>query len=255
MNDQSVELSSQESLDDLILGDLKIIQPRSGYRFSIDSVLLAHFPEMSGNLQVFDLGTGNGVIALLMACRNPQAQITGLEIQEQMVERAQRSIQYNRLEKQVNIVTADINDIPHAFSAAQADLVVSNPPFWKRGHGKTSINREQAIARHELQVTLTAIIRAAYYLLKPAGSLALILPAYRFYETLSELTRQGFGLTRLRLIHPTAQREAGHFLVEAARDIKGQLKILPPLTIYQAPGVYAQELQQLYGRPVGEVKI
>lgn len=245
-------MHSDETWDDLILGGLKIIQPRSGYRFSIDSVLLAHFPDLDNDMQVFELGTGSGVIALLLAYRHKGIHITGLEIQEQMVSRARRSVQYNKLEEQITIVQADINEITGYWPKAQADLIVCNPPFWKKGQGKISLDPEQAVARHELKVTLPAILQASAHLLKPGGRLAMVLPARRLAELFSELVPAALRPVRLRMIHPTMDREAGHFLIEAGKNTRGELVILPPLIVYDRPGVYSQEIQQLYKQSPGE---
>lgn len=252
MRQQDYLVGEEETLDDLVLGSLKIIQPRKGYRFSIDAVLLAHFPEMDGVETVVDLGMGNGVMALLLAYRNPQASITGVEIQKQMVQRARRSVLYNHLEQRITITQADINRIPDCWSAGQADLVVANPPFWKKGQGQVSQDPEQAIARHELQVNLSGVVRAARHLLKPGGRFALLQPARRLSEALYEFHQQGLSPQRLRLIHPLANREAGHFLLEAVPLCSSPLRILPPLVIYQSPGIYGEEIRLLYREPQRE---
>lgn len=245
-------MRDDESWDDLILGGLKIIQPRSGYRFSIDAVLLAHFPHLNHGMQIFDLGTGSGVIALLLAYRHGGVQITALDIQPQMVDRARRSVQYNQLEQQITIQQADISQVREYCEAAQADLVVCNPPFWKKGQGKVSQNVEQAIARHELKVTLAEILQASVYLLKPGGRLAMILPVRRLKELFAELDAAGLKPLRLRMIHPTMEREAGHFLIEAGKGTRGEISILPPLIIYERAGVYSTEIRNIYNLPSGE---
>lgn len=252
MPDRLPDLGNDESLDDLILGGLQIIQPRSGYRFSIDAILLAHFPELQRGIQIFDLGTGSGVVALLLAYRHSEVHITGLEIQEQMVDRACRSVHYNDLDQRITIQQADINQIPVSWTAAQADLVVCNPPFWKKGQGKISHHPEQAIARHELEVNLEAVIKASHHLLKAGGRLAMILPARRLAELLQELDRSGLSPTRLRMVHPTPDREAGHLLIEAVKATGRALTILPPLFVYSSAGTYSAEISRLYNLPAGE---
>lgn len=252
MPDRLPDLSQDESLDDLILGGLQLIQPLSGYRFSIDAILLAHFPELQSGMQIFDLGTGSGVIALLLAYRHSEVYITGLEIQKQMVDRADRSVHINDLNQRITIQQADINQIPVSWTAAQADLVVCNPPFWKKGQGKINHHPEQALARHELEVNLEAVIKAGHHLLKADGRLAMILPAQRLAESLQEIARLGFCPTRLRMVHPTREREAGHFLIEATKATGRALTILPPLFIYSSAGLYSTEISRLYNLPPGE---
>lgn len=245
-------LGRDESRDDLILGGLHVIQSRSGYRFSIDAVLLAHFPKLCSSMQIIDLGTGSGVIALLLAYRHGGVHITGLEIQEQMVDRACRSVHYNNLDHQITIQQADIYQIPSLWTAAQADLVVCNPPFWKNGQGKISRNPEQAIARHELNINLAAVIKAGYHLLKPGGRLAMILPARRLPELFQELSQAKLSPARLRMIHPAPGREAGHFLIEAVKGTGKEITIMPPLIIYTRTGEYCPEIKNLYNLPAEE---
>ncbi|MGB4303000.1 MAG: tRNA1(Val) (adenine(37)-N6)-methyltransferase [Syntrophomonadaceae bacterium] len=228
------------------------MQSRSGYRFSIDAVLLAHFPELFSDMQIFDLGTGSGVIALLLAYRHSGVRITGVELQEQMVDRARRSVHYNHLEQQITIEQADIKEIPSLWAPAQADLVVCNPPFWKSGQGKLSRNPEQAIARHEIKIDLQAILEAGFHLLKPGGKIAMILPARRLPELFQELSQAKLSPTCLRMIHPAPHREAGHFLIEAAKATRKEITIMPPLIIYTAAGEYSWEIKNIYHQPAGE---
>ena len=169
---------NQDTLDDLLINDLKVFQARQGYRFSIDAVLLAHFPELEAVKNIIDIGTGSGVIPLLLSQRT-RANITGIEIQEAMAARAAKSVELNNLEGQINIIRADINRIQNLLPAGCADLVVSNPPYWKKGEGKLSANPEEAVARHEIALTLEQLIRQAAYLLVPRGKLALIQRADR----------------------------------------------------------------------------
>jgi tRNA1Val (adenine37-N6)-methyltransferase len=163
-----------ESIDDLILGNMKIIQPRQGYRFSIDSVILAFFADAGKAKQAVDLGTGSGVIPLLLAYQNQDLKIIGIEIMVAAADRARRSVAYNGLADRINIVDGDIKNINSLLPPGTADLVVANPPFWKKGEGRISQNPEQAVARHEVKVELPEIIAAAAYLLALRGRLCMI---------------------------------------------------------------------------------
>jgi tRNA1Val (adenine37-N6)-methyltransferase len=235
-----------ETLDDLIIGGYKLIQPRYGYRFSIDAVLLAHFVDLKKIKQLVDLGCGNGVIPLLLSARSGNIKITGLEIQEAMVKRAQRSVEYNLLQKQVEIVRGDLQEIDKYFPAASIDLVLSNPPFWSSNEGHLSKNPEEACARHEIAMDLNALIRAAAYLLRPGGSFCLIHRAERLTDIINTCTVNKLLPVRLRTVHSFWQEEAKLILLEAQKRKQGRLKLLPPLVIYNKPGEYSEEINRFY---------
>lgn len=239
----------EESLDDLLLGGMQIFQARKGYRFSIDSVLLAHFPDLHDVSHIIDLGTGNGVIPLLLAYRKPGVQITGIEIQPQMAERARRNMEHNRLQWDISIKCLDIRTLSECYPAAQAELATCNPPFWKHGEGKINNNQEQAIARHEIAVKLPDIIAAAAHALRPQGRLVMIHQAKRLAEIDHALALQGFGVKRFRMVRSFAAEQPKLVLLEACRTSLVQPPIEEPsLTIYQAPGTYSPEINSLYER-------
>jgi len=245
-------LSRDESLDDLILGGLKIIQARHGYRFSLDSVLLAHFPDLEAVVQAVDLGTGSGVIPLILGARSPQLKVAGIELQAAMADRARRTMKLNRVEDRIKIIEADIREIEKHLSGGCAELVLSNPPFWKRGQGKVSRHPEQAIARHELCMELGDVWAKGAYLLKPGGHMAVIQPVSRLMESLAHVEKQGLGICRLRMVHAFREREAGLVLLEAVKQRRPGLKVLPPLIIYDHGGGYSQEIRTWYGQMASE---
>lgn len=247
MNPQVSKLVYEgETLDDLIIGGYKLIQPRQGYRFSIDAVLLSHFPDLKKAKQVVDLGCGNGVIPLLLAARSSDIRITGIEIQEAMVKRAQRSVEYNRLQEQVEIVLGDFREIDKYFPAVSTDLIVSNPPFWGKNEGHLSKNSEEACARHEIAMDLGSLIQAAAYLLKPGGSFCLIHRAERLTAIVNLCTAYRLLPVRLRTVHSFWQEEAKLILLEAQKREQGRLKIMSPLVIYNKPGEYSEEINRFY---------
>ena len=240
-------LSEEESLDDLILGDLQVIQSTRGYRFSLDAVLLAHFSAPSQQ-QVVELGAGSGVISLIMAWRAPQASFTLIEIQPAMVERASRSIVLNGLEERIKVFAGDIREIENIMPRGCADLVVSNPPFWKKGEGKVSSNREEAIARHELDLNLEELVQKGAYLLRQGGKMDIIHRAERLDEAMEFFRRYKMPVRKLRLIHSFIDREARLVLIEAEKNRPGPMLVLPPLIIYDKVGEYGQELRAMYNR-------
>lgn len=241
------ELHPDETLDDLILGNMKVIQPRNGYRFSLDAVLLAHFVDPPQN-QMIELGGGSGVISLLIAWRAPLARIKTIEIQSSMAERARRSITLNGLEERIEFINADIRKIENWLPAGTAELVVSNPPFWKRGEGKISANSEEAIARHEIELTLEELIQKGAYLLQQGGKMAMIHRAERLDEAMEIFRRYKMPVRRLRMVHSFVNQEARLVLVEAQKNRPGFLNVMPPLIIYDQVGEYGHELRQIYNR-------
>jgi len=244
--DRREVLNINETLDDLILGDMKLIQAAHGYRFSLDAVLLTHFPELTGVSQVIDLGTGSGVIPLLLAARAPNLRITGVELQPSMVERARRSVHLNRLEHRIEIIQADIKEIDRTLAGGSAELVLSNPPFWKIGEGSLSSNMEETIARHEVNLNLEELVHKGAYLLGQGGKMVIIHRAERMEEAMGIFRSHKLYLKRLRLVHSFMERNATLFLLEGIKNRPGRLNILPPLVIYQKPGEYSDEINQLY---------
>ncbi len=247
MADRHAIIKAEETLDDLILGNMKIIQARRGYRFSLDSVLLAHFVELAGVSRVIDLGTGSGVIPTLLAVRSPLIKISGVEIQPLMVDRAGRSVSLNGLEDRIEIIQADIKQIKQSLPGGCAELVLSNPPFWRKGEGQVSMNPEEAIARHALNLNLAELVEQGAYLLQQGGKMAVIQRAERLAEIMNIFESHHLFIKRLRMVHSFVDRNAGLVLVEGQKNRPGSLTILPPLVIYEKPGEYCAEIKLIYG--------
>ncbi len=245
-------LKANETLDDLIIGNLKIIQPIKGYRFSIDAVLLTHFPDLSAINQVVDLGTGSGVIPLLLSQRSSSLQITGVELQLEMVERAQRSVRFNSLEDRIKIIQADIRNIKEIVPGGSAELVLSNPPFWKQGQGHINKNQEEAIARHELELTLDEVVEAGAYLLAKDGRMAIIHRAERLNEIKSTMSRHRLFINRIRPVLSYHDHEATLVLVEACKAKVTVINEMAPMVIYTRPQEYSEEVKRLYGETRNE---
>ncbi|CFY01240.1 S-adenosyl-L-methionine-dependent methyltransferase-like [Syntrophomonas zehnderi OL-4] len=245
MYDEKVPIYAGETVDDLILGDMRIIQPEKGYRFSLDAVLLAHFPEPPWQ-HVIELGAGSGVISLLMAYRDPQARFTSLEIQPAVAERAARSVALNGIEDRIEILNADIREAENLLPTGEAELVVSNPPFWRRGEGKVSTNPEEALARHEISLTLNELIQKGAYLLRPGGKMAIIHQSKRLDEALEIFRRYNVPARRIRTVHSFINQPARLVLIEAVKNRPGPLAVMPPLIIYTHPGLYSPEIKSIY---------
>jgi tRNA1Val (adenine37-N6)-methyltransferase len=236
---------TEDTLDTLIDGKLRLYQGRTGYRFSLDALLLAHFVTVKGGDRIVDLGAGNGAIALLLSHLHPSASLTGLEVQPAMAERAKRSVALNRLDERVVIVAGDLREIGSIFTASTFHVVVSNPPFRPVRSGRISPNREKQIARHEITGDLRDFLTAAAYLLRPKGRLALIYSAERAVELLVSLRRAGLEPKRLRWVHSFAADGALLVLVEAVKGGRSGIDVEAPQVIYRQGKEYSAEVAKI----------
>lgn len=241
--------SSEETIDDLTRNDMKVIQSRRGYRFSMDAVLLAHFAEIRPADKVLDLGCGSGVISLLLAADEPSAQITGLELQPALAGRARRSIAMNGLSSQVKIVEGDLRALEDLPDGSGYDLVVANPPFWRVGEGVLSPNPERQMARHEVSATLMDFIRCGARALRLGGRLAIINRSDRLLEVRSLMQQHGLEPKRGRFIHPRHDRDANLVLVEGIKGAAAGMTMMSPLVVYEAENIYSREIREIYSAP------
>ena len=248
MAEKKVPVRQDETLDLLFNGSLKIIQKKNGYRFSIDAILLSHFAwshhRRAGT--VIELGTGSGVIPLILAHRFREATIIGVEVQETLAELAQRNVTMNRLDNRVCIVKGDLRRLRGSYSPASFDLVLSNPPFYPVHAGKINPGSERAIARHELTGSLEDMVQIASYLLKPKGRLIVIYPAFRLIDLIHQLRNNGLEAKLMRVVHSRANSEGKLVLLSCSRGGRAALKVLKPLIIYQGRGEYTEELTEIY---------
>ncbi len=234
-----------ERLDDLLIDGLHVIQDHSAFRFSLDAVLLAHFATVRRGDRVVDLGTGTGIIPLLIQTRAELSNVVGIEIQPSVADRASRSVQYNRLEHMVSIIQGDLRQISCVLPGYRADLVTCNPPYLPVGKGDASPNSSVALARHEVCCTLVDVVSAASYLLGSGGRFALIHRPERLVELLTTMARLRLEPKRLRLVHPQVTHPPKMVLVEGIRDARPGLKVLPPLIVADASG-YSAEIRAIY---------
>jgi len=241
-------LTNIETLDDMQLGNMKIIQPRNGYRFAIDAVLLAFFANLDGINTAIDLGTGSGVIPLILSHRSKHIKVKGIELLDSAVDRARRNMVLNGLAERVEIIHSDIKDIEKVLPRGGVDLVLSNPPFWKKGEGRISKNYEEALARHEININLNQIVSTASYLLSTSGKFCIIQRADRLDEALMYFQENNFRMVKIRLVYAFADREANLVLLEGQKSGKKKLITLPPLVIYKKVGIYTEELNSIYER-------
>jgi len=215
-----------ESVDRFLDGRLSLIQSETGYRFSIDALLLADFATMKEGDLVVDLGTGCGVIGLILMVSRPVKKVWGLEIQEELSNQAARNVKMNRCSARMAVVRGDITRVP--FKGACVDAVVCNPPYRKHRSGRINPHPERAIARHEILTGLGGITRAASFLLKPKGRFAMVYPAERLADLFSNLRRVNLEPKRLKLVYPSVRAGAKLALVEAVSGGRPGLKIEAP---------------------------
>ncbi|HEX2569685.1 MAG TPA: tRNA1(Val) (adenine(37)-N6)-methyltransferase [Polyangia bacterium] len=235
--------------DPILRGRLVLWQPRMGYRFSVDSLLLVHFVGEAPYGRVIDLGAGVGVIGLALAVRDPSATVTLLELQPRMARLARSNVEGNGGTDRVQVVEADLSNaraMRRLLTGASFDLVVSSPPFFTLASGPPVPDQEEAIARHELRLTLSDVCREARRLLVPGGRAALVFPSDRLTELLGGLDHEGLRPTRLRAIHPRPGQPAQRVLVLAIKGGKGGLVIEPPLIVRDDHG-YTPEVSEALG--------
>jgi len=222
-----VKLRPEETLDEFLGGRLLLIQSSKGYRFSIDAVLLAQFVTIKPRDVVVDLGSGCGIISLLLLLEKPVARVVAVEIQRDLADQAVRNAALNGVADRMGVLRADLRQVP--FRKPLADVVVCNPPFRRPGSGRINPDRQRAIARHEIMASLQDILGAANAALKPRGRVALIYPAGRLVDLVVQMRAFDFEPKRIQIVYPSMEGEAKLVLVEGARGGKGGLKVLPPL--------------------------
>lgn len=242
----TINLREDERLDDLQRKGYKIIQNTKIFCYGIDAVLLADFAKMSEKDNAIDLGTGNGIIPMLMEARYGGTHFDGLEIQDINVEMARRSVQMNGLTGKVDIVQGDIKEASKIFGAARYDVVTSNPPYMNENHGLTNPDSHKAIARHELLCTLDDVVREAAKLLKVGGHFYMIHRPHRLVEIINKLTEYRLEPKRIRFVHPFANKEANMVLIDAIKGANSMVKIEKPLIVYEKPGEYTKELWDIH---------
>lgn len=242
------ELKEGERLDDLQAGGLQIIQSEEVFSFSLDAVLLAHYVSLRNRDRVIDLGTGNGVMPLLLTTRGklPRGEIVGLEIQERLADMAQRNVQGNGLQETIKIVQGDTREAVTTFGHESFDVVICNPPYRPAGVGDKSLNLHVAIAKHEIACTLEQAVQAAAGLCRFEGKVAFVHRPDRLVEIFATMKAYKLEPKRMLLVHPKWQARPNIVLVEAIKGGKPDLKIDPPLIVHNEDGSYTQAVLDIY---------
>ncbi|MBQ7677862.1 MAG: tRNA1(Val) (adenine(37)-N6)-methyltransferase [Lachnospiraceae bacterium] len=240
-------LREGERLDDLERNGLRLIQHPDVFCFGMDAVLLSHFTEVREGECAIDLGSGNGIIPILLSALSAGTHFTGLEIQTKICDMFERSIRLNHLENRVSAVCGDIRGAAAQFGAASFDVVTSNPPYMIGGHGLTGKNEAKMIARHEILCDLNDILQQTAKLLKPKGRCYFVHRPFRLTEILSGMHVCGIEPKRMRLVYPFVDKEPNMVLIEGMRGGKSRLSIEKPLIVYERQGEYTQEILETYG--------
>lgn len=243
----NVICGEDERIDDLQRNGYRIIQKKKGFCFGMDAVLLSGFAQVKEGEVAVDLGTGTGIIPILLEAKTNGKHFTGLEIQEEVAEMAGRSVRLNQLEDRVDIVRGDIKEASRLFGKASFDVVTSNPPYMNDNHGLKNPDLPKAIARHEVFCTLDDVCREASLLLKSGGRFYMVHRPHRLAEIITALKTYKLEPKRMKLVHPFADKEANMVLIEAVRGGKSMMKVEAPIIVYKEPGVYTQEIYDVYG--------
>ena len=240
-------LKPNERIDDLQRNNYKIIQDPERFCFGMDAVLLSGFARAKEGDHIIDLGTGTGIIPILMEAKTGASDLIGLEIQPESADMAQRSVELNHLESKIRIVTGDIKEASSLFGAATFDVVTSNPPYMTEHHGITNEKSPKAIARHELLCTLEDVICQAAKLLRPGGSFYMVHRPFRLADIMVLMREYHLEPKRMKLVYPYIDKDPNMVLIEGLRGGRPRLTVERPLIVYQSPGVYTDEIYDIYG--------
>lgn len=243
----TIELKENERLDELQRNGYQIIQNPEKFCFGMDAVLLSGFAGAREGEHVLDLGTGTGIIPILMAAKTKASHLTGLEIQKDSVDMAKRSVMLNQLEERIDIVQGDIKEAGTLFGAASFDVITCNPPYMIGQHGLTNPEGPKAIARHEILCTLQDVVEQAARLLRPGGNFFMVHRPFRLTEIMVLLHEYRLEPKRMRLVYPFIDREPNMVLIEANRGGRSRIQVEKPLIVYKEAGVYMPEIYDIYG--------
>ena len=243
----AIELKEGERLDDLHRNGFQIIQNKEKFCFGMDAVLLSGFAKVKEWEKGLDIGTGTGIIPILLAAKTPGQHFTGLEIQPESADMARRSVALNHLEEKISIVEGDVREADQLFSAASFDVITSNPPYMTGSHGLVNPDMPKAIARHEICCTLEDLVSQTEKLLRPGGRFFMVHRPFRLAEIMTVLTAHHLEPKRMRLVYPFVDKEPNMVLLECIRGGKPRITVEKPLIVYKEPGVYQDEIYTIYG--------
>ena len=238
---------SDETADTFFNGRLTVYQAAEGYRFSIDAVLLAAIPTPKSGETVVDIGTGCGIIPILLAYRYPNIQVVGLELQPELAAIAEKNVAANGLQHRIAIINTDARSFAQDRLGGPVEWVVSNPPYRSADSGRINPNCQRALARHEIHLTLKELLSATRRILKTGGRFATIYPVDRTVDLFYEMRAAGIEPKWMQSIHSRAGEKAKLVLVQGSMQGKPGMKVAPPLIVYQENGDYTDAVSRLMG--------
>ncbi len=240
-------LKQEERLDDLQVNGYEIIQHPGKFCFGMDAVLLSNFARVKKGESALDLGTGTGIIPILLSAKTQGERFVGLEIQEESADMATRSVLHNGLEEKIKIVNGDIKEAVEIFGPASFDVITTNPPYMIGQHGIANASDAKTIARHEVLCTLDDILRQSAKILRPGGRFYMVHRPFRLAEIFSKMVELKIEPKRMRMVHPFIDKEPNMVLIEGTRGGNSRMTVERPLVVYKEVGVYSDELLGEYG--------
>ena len=244
-----MELKENERIDDLELNNLKIIQNKNGFCFGMDSVLLSDFAKnIKPNTKVIDLGTGTGILPILLSAKTKASKIVGIEIQEDVANMANRSVELNNLQNRLEIIRENIKNLKNVYETNSFDAIVTNPPYKTKGTGGINELKSKLISRHEITADLEDFISISSYLLKDQSNIYMVHRPERLVDILSIFRKYKLEPKELKLVQPNCGKAPNLVLIKATKNAKPFLKIDKPLYIYKSDGTYTEELLKIYNK-------
>lgn len=239
-------IKDKERLDDLGIAGYEIIQNPEVFCFGMDAVLLSEFVRIKEGQKVLDLGTGTGILPILLAAKTGASHITGLEIQEYSIDMATRSVLHNGLGERIDIVKGDIKEASVLFGKEAFDAVTCNPPYMIDYHGLKNPDDSKAIARHEILCTFEDVVRETADLLKQGGNFYLVHRPFRLVEILNTLTKYKIEPKIIRFVYPFVDKEPNMVLICGKKGARSRVTVEKPLIVYERPGIYTKEVASIY---------
>ncbi len=242
-----INLLPGERIDDLERNGYKIIQNSDKFCFGMDAVLLSGFAQVKTGEKVLDLGTGTGIIPILLEGKTEGKHFCAIEIQEESADMARRSVALNCLEEKIDIINGDIKEASSIFGRASFDVVTTNPPYMNDNHGLKNPDLPKAIARHEVLCTLEDVVREAAAVLKDKGRIYMVHRPHRLIEIITTMKEYKLEPKRIKMVHPFIDKDANMVLIEATKGGNPFLKVEKPLIVYKEVGKYTDEIYDIYG--------
>lgn len=244
-----VELKKDERIDDLEYKGLKIIQNKNGFCFGIDAVLLSDFAkEIKKDSKVLDLGTGTGILGILLCKKTELKQIIGVEIQQEVFNMAKRSIQLNKLEDKFSVINEDIKELDKVLELQSFDAIVTNPPYKKDNTGLKNDNEYELISRHEVKCNLEDVVRISSKLLKNNGKFFMVHRPERIKDIIINLEKYKMEIKEIRFVHPQKNKKPNMVLIKAVKGAREFLNVQEPLLVYNEDGSYTDEILKIYNK-------